>query len=76
MVNPKAYLPATNVQHTCLVLFALAHAASQLVQMWVDNPSCLSAVPQCGDNLLIARLRKDNVEDCVDAQLTDHLCFR
>ncbi|POF41215.1 hypothetical protein B0D71_18465 [Pseudomonas laurylsulfativorans] len=73
MVDPKAYLSATNVQHTCLVLFALTHAASQLIQMGVDNPSCLSAVPQCGDDLLIARLRKDNVEDVIDAQLPNYL---
>ncbi|KEZ68691.1 hypothetical protein C5I_0130170 [Pseudomonas syringae pv. syringae FF5] len=76
MVNAKTYLPATDVQHTCLVLFALAHAAPQLVQMWVDNSACLSAFPKCGDNLLIARLRKNNVEDIVDAQLPNHLCFR
>ncbi|ATN09698.1 hypothetical protein CRN80_08530 [Pseudomonas sp. FDAARGOS_380] len=69
-------MTSTKLQHTCLVLFTLAHAASQLIQMWIDNPSCISAVPKCGDDLLVTRLRKDNVEDVVDAQLPNHLCFR
>ncbi len=75
VVHPKSNLSTTNLQHTSLELFALAYAVTQLVQTRIDNPSGLSAIPQCYDDLMANRC-KGNIENVIDAQLCNHRCFR
>lgn len=75
MVNPNTYLPTSNTQNTSLKLFALVHAVTQLVQVRIDYPTCLNAIPQRNHDL-VATLPKGNVENSTDLQPCNHLRFR
>jgi len=75
VVNPNAYLPTSNTQNTSLKLFALVHAVTQLVQVRIDYPTCLNAIPQRNHDL-VATLPKGNVENITDLQPCNHLSFR
>ncbi|AVK02203.1 hypothetical protein HKT32_10770 [Pseudomonas aeruginosa] len=68
-------MPATDVQYTSLELFVLVHAVPQLVQVWIDNPTRLNAIPQRNNNL-VTTLPKGNVEYIADLQPCNHLSFR
>ncbi|AVB12387.1 hypothetical protein BKM16_20265 [Pseudomonas amygdali pv. morsprunorum] len=66
MENPQANLPATNLEHTCLILLALGHAVTQLSEKRVDDTSGLDAIPQCYDDLMAGRCKGD-IKSVADA---------